>query len=585
MNRSCVTFVRRIRSFLVVPVLLLGCLPVFGQVSTDSTEWNEQLKAARDAQKAKDWDGANAAYATALAAAEALDAGQVQQIKILEAWSAAYRMQQRPIDAVTLQERAIDLRRLGPDAESVEAVSALNRLGTMRRQIGPFRAAEAAFREALAIRDRLDPETKGPSTEMLLRGLAGVIGQLRPDDPEREALLLRNLRNEPEPAIHSLLGAYYSTVDAFEQAREQYALARELSEDSGREGMRVSYMTRLADQHKNLGEADRAETLYRDAIELSEARKGPEHPSLVHSLSRLGELYLDEGRFHDAEAVLERAVALDQAAWGERTHRCGCSVRGMLDQAQKALGRKDTAAPVPSALAPIEPMKVLRHEPAQAQEEEEEDSRTVVIGELDRKTAKARRVGEYDRAIASAEEALELREQVYGPNAEEVAHGIAALARLYKSSGRMREALSLYTRSVEIFESLTDPDREVMADAMHRAGILSNRLDRVAEADALLRRELEVRDAIGHRMKAAQILQTLGYKAKARQEYSVAESHLQSAAQRWEELAGESAPEIRGIRRTLAEVYIAAGRLADAEALVTDPEEFQALVNRLRPAD
>ncbi len=573
MNRSCVIFVRRMRSFLVVPVFLLGCFPMFGQ---GPTEWNEQFTAARDAQRAKDWDGANAAYAAALAAAETIDPGQAQQIKTLEAWSAAYRMQQRPIDAVTLQERAIELRRLGPAAESVEAVSALNRLGTMRRQIGPFRAAEAAFREALAIRDRLDPETKGPSTEMLLRGLAGVIGQLRPEDPEREALLLRNLRNEPEPAVHSLLGAYYSTVDAFEQAREQYSLARELSEDSGREGMRVSYMTRLADQHKKLGEADRAEGLYRDAIEMAEARKGPEHPSLVHSLSRLGELYLDEGRFHDAEAVLERAVALDRAAWGERAHRCGCSVRGLLDQAQEALGRRETASPEPKALAPIGPMQAMRDEP---------DSRTVAIDELDRETAKARRVGEFDRAIASAEEALDLREQVYGPDAEEVARGIAALARLYKSSGRMEEALSLYTRSVEMFETLTDPDREVMADTMHRAGILSNRLDRVAEADGLLQRELAIRDAIGHRMKAAQILQTLGHKAKSRQEYSAAEAHLRSAAQRWEELAGEQAPEIRGILRTLAEVYVVQGRLADAEELVTDPEEFQALVNRLQPAE
>ncbi len=159
------------------------------------------------------------------------------------------------------------------------------------------------------------------------------------------------------------------------------------------------------------------------------------------------------------------------------------------------------------------------------------------------------------------------------------------LARLYKSSGRMHEALSLYTRSVEMFESLSDPDREVMADTLHRAGILANRLDRVAEADGLLQSELAIRDALGHRMKAAQILQTLGHKAKSRREYSVAEDHLQSAAQRWEELAGERAPEIQGIRRTLAEVYIAEGRLAEAEALVTDLDEFQRLVNRLQPAN
>jgi tetratricopeptide (TPR) repeat protein len=54
---------------------------------------------------------------------------------------------------------------------------------------------------------------------------------------------------------------------------------------------------------------DQAETLRRKDLAISERVLGPEHPDTLISLSNLGALLRRRGRFEDAVATLERAVA------------------------------------------------------------------------------------------------------------------------------------------------------------------------------------------------------------------------------------------------------------------------------------
>jgi tetratricopeptide (TPR) repeat protein len=67
----------------------------------------------------------------------------------------------------------------------------------------------------------------------------------------------------------------------------------------------------------HLGRNKEAESIYTQALPIKEQALGASHPSVARMLGNLGLIYLDEGRYRDAEGAFRRSLAVLEHAPGE----------------------------------------------------------------------------------------------------------------------------------------------------------------------------------------------------------------------------------------------------------------------------
>jgi tetratricopeptide (TPR) repeat protein len=138
-----------------------------------------------------------------------------------------------------------------------------------------------------------------------------------------------------------------------------------------------------------------AEALLVSALHIAE-QFSPGDPRLAASLNNLAELYVQRGRYADAEPLYKRAID----AWGH----AGTSQEPSL---ASALGN---------------------------------------LGDLYRQT------GRYSEAEPLYKRALQIREAANSPNDPRIAASVGKLGELYRMEGRFPEAETLLKRSLEIAE-------------------------------------------------------------------------------------------------------------------------------------
>ncbi len=56
---------------------------------------------------------------------------------------------------------------------------------------------------------------------------------------------------------------------------------------------------------------------------IQEQALGPSHPTIASFLTNLAELYVERGKYGDAEPLLRRALAIDESAFGSEHHYVG----------------------------------------------------------------------------------------------------------------------------------------------------------------------------------------------------------------------------------------------------------------------
>ncbi len=78
----------------------------------------------------------------------------------------------------------------------------------------------------------------------------------------------------------------------------------------------------LGNLYKDQDKMQEAEAMYRRALEGSEKALGPEHRSTLSTVNNLGLLYADQGKMQEAEAMYRRGLEGYEKAWGpEHTRR------------------------------------------------------------------------------------------------------------------------------------------------------------------------------------------------------------------------------------------------------------------------
>jgi tetratricopeptide (TPR) repeat protein len=235
--------------------------------------------------------------------------------------------------------------------DDADQAGILSDLGTLLLDEGRLSEAEEAFTKSLAIEKRRGQ--KQPTAAVL--GHLGAVYSVERRDGEAIALLNRALKaaqtspstSELTVEIFNNLGVTYARQRRFKKAEQLFQQALQTVE--GTEAFEA-YAGRI---FNNLGgvyceqrKYALAEEFMTKSLMLTAAQLGPAHPALTDTLNSLGIVYTNIGRYADAEAQFQRAIAiLGQRGVIESDVRMARSLKGLANSYIKA-GRKAEAAMV-----------------------------------------------------------------------------------------------------------------------------------------------------------------------------------------------------------------------------------------------
>jgi serine/threonine-protein kinase len=327
-------------------------------------------------QERSDYEAAEPLFREAVTVREAIHGRDHEEVaQSLNNLGVLLFLKGQPDETARLYREALAIkeRRLGPD-HPLTAATAQN-LAQLLADSGRFAAAESLFRRALAAKRKTLGDAH-PSVTVNLNNLAFLLAAYldRADEAEalaREALALdRQIFREPHPYIAESLRRLGMVLrsrgdldGAERQLRQALAMNRQLSAaDHIRTASTISQLggvlhargeldgaiallrdalgqfRRLAgDRHVShasvaiglaralgeRGDAEEAEELLRDVLtRFDPSRRGQLEP-VAAALVALGFLLVDQGRAAESMPLIERALALRRAWFGEKDWRTG----------------------------------------------------------------------------------------------------------------------------------------------------------------------------------------------------------------------------------------------------------------------
>ncbi len=175
----------------------------------------------------------------------------------------------------------------------------------------------------------------------------------------------------------------------------------------------------------------------------------------------------------------------------------------------------------------------------------------------------------YAEAESFYRQALEIREQVLGPEHPDVATSLSHLTSLYWDQSKYTLAEPLFLRALSIREQALGPDHPDVATSLNGLALLYKAQDRYAQAEPLFIRALSIREqALGpDHPDVATSLNDLAMLYYNEDQYLQAEPLFIRALSIREQALGPEHPDVATSLNFLAGLYIAQGRYTQAEPL------------------
>jgi len=231
--------------------------------------------------------------------------------------------------------------------DDADRAGILSDLGKVLLDEGRLSEAEDAFAKSLAIEKRL-----GHATAAVLGNL-GAVYSVERRDVEAVTILNRALKvaqtsptsSESTVEILNSLGGTYFRQRRFKKAEQLFQQALQtLAGTSAFEDNAGSILNNLGVVYCEQRKYPLAEEFMTKSLLLMAAHLGSAHPALTDVLDSLGTVYTNMGRYADAEAQFQRAIAiLGQSDRIESGFRMARSLKGLADAYIKS-GRKAEAA-------------------------------------------------------------------------------------------------------------------------------------------------------------------------------------------------------------------------------------------------
>lgn len=326
----------------------------------------------------------------------------------------------------------IEAPRLGPDHQYTANVR--KNLGLCLHHRALYPEAEQAFRKAFEVYEGLDPDHYQPETIDIMVGLANVLtrqgrhGEARPllEEAVKKLGFGSNARVRAQQSLAQLLEAVGET----QRAEELFGEAVRFYETDPEPDVRIlsRAMRMQAGLYLNRMEYGRAEAIYRRALELFR-QAAPDDPELANPLNDMGLLYRQIGDIEQAVTYFRQANEIHERSLGPN-HPLTCTSLTNLAQAYSGLGRhveaekllrealSRTRATV--GLDPVETAEALSNLAVELLETNQgkeaatllEEAVPLFVAEQARATAEGnlasayQQIGEYAKARAHFEQAL-----------------------------------------------------------------------------------------------------------------------------------------------------------------------------------
>jgi eukaryotic-like serine/threonine-protein kinase len=407
---------------------------------------------------------------------------------------------------------------------------------------------------------------------MVANFLEDMLNSVRPEEAKgRDTTLLReildkaaarvdkDLKDQPEVQASLLLTMGKAYLSLLEYDKAAAALTSAQQAYKAAFGNRclgyVRSTIELSTAMSCLRKKEEAESLAREALNISRSVFGSDNTNVVSSLSRLAQAINYQGRFAEAENLGREAVAV----------------------ARQALDKEP--AGVAKSLHSLGSLLWLQHNPAAAEAALQESVAIYkrVLGETNLLVAAsleilARVLTDQDRlaeAEATLRDVLAMRKRLLGEVSLGVAVSLGDLAFVLERQGKLAEAERLQQEALAIKKRVLGNERLAVAQSLHALGRLFARQRKLAEAEAMHREALEMNrrllgqedtDLYGSLNELALVLEQNGKPTEAETTYRDA-----LAMQR--KLSGNENRGLTTLLDNFALLLQHQGKLAEAEAL------------------
>jgi tetratricopeptide (TPR) repeat protein len=214
------------------------------------------------------------------------------------------------------------------------------------------------------------------------------------------------------------------------------------------------------------------------ALEQSEHRLGPNHPSTATALNNLAQLLQATNRLAEAEPLMRRALAIDEASYGNDNPDVARDINN-LAQLLMATNRLAEAESLMRRALTIDEASYGNDNPSVA------INLNNLAGLLQATNRLAEAEPLYRRALA-------IDEASYGKDHPDVARDLNNLAGLLQATNRLAEAEPLYRRALAIDEASYGKDHHEVATDLNNLAMLLLATKRLAEAEPLMSRGFAV---------------------------------------------------------------------------------------------
>jgi tetratricopeptide (TPR) repeat protein len=299
-----------------------------------------------------------------------------------------------------------------------------------------------------------------------------------------------------------------------------------------------------------------AEPLLRRALAIDEAAYGSNHPLVAIRLNNLAQLLQDTNRLAEAEPLMRRVVENLVAGLGPNHPDVGTALNN-LAQLLKAKNRLAEAEPLLRRALAIDEATCGTHHPAVA----------IDLNNLAELLQATNRLTEAEPLMRRA---LAIDEGAYGPEHPYFAIRINNLATLLQATNRLAEAETLYRLALAIDETAFGPQHPNVARDLNNLAALLKTTNRLAEAEPLMRRALAIAEASygPEHYKVATGLNNLAALLQATNRLEEAEPLIRRALEIDEAAYGPEHPDVAKDLNNLGMLLQATNLLAEAEPLM-----------------
>jgi CHAT domain-containing protein/Tfp pilus assembly protein PilF len=370
-------------------------------------------------------------------------------------------------DALTLVERALEIRERILGAEHRDVAVALRGLATLYYDKGEYAKAEPLYQRALIIQEK----ALGPKHREVANTLyrLGVLHFSRSEYEKSESLHNRALaiREEVLGPEHPLVAFPLNSLASICAVKGDYVKAERLFNRAlkirekalGPEHPLVSDpLANLAIIYYYRGDYEKAEPLFNRALTIDEKSLGSEHPGVADSLNNFGIFYRNKGEDAKAEPLLQRALKIREKMLGPEHPEVANTLRNLADLY---------------------------------------DDR-----------------GDYAKAEQLYKRSLDISERALGPEHPSVASTLNNLAEMYDDMGSYAKAEPLYHRALALFEKALGPEHPYLAESYNNLARHYTAKGDIAQAVTVQSRANAVSERnLAHTLAAGSERQKLAYLA------------------------------------------------------------------------